>query len=205
MRNKLIFHLTALLLFLFVSSGHGAWYQSGGKSEKNLFLSGNLGFNSLSKGYPGYSNYFSLGADLYIVPEPKISALLPSWKDNFFYRVSVDYFPLIVPDGTYNTNEDIFGLSGDILYSIYKSKKKKLFAGVGLGGYFDWVRVDTPATGSRSATYWFFGLKPSLGYAIRVSPDIELIPEIRAHFIWTANDYFATNTVYQIGVCYQIK
>jgi hypothetical protein len=109
---------------------------------------------------------------------------------------------LLTPEGTYNTTEDIVGLTGDVLYPVYRCRNAAAFIGLGLGGYYDRISVDTPASGSLAASYLFFGFKPSLGVRIRLGPSVELIPEVRSHFLYTVNGYLANTTAFQVGICW---
>ena len=178
----------------------------GGREFTNSF-GGFIGYNMLQKGFTGYTNYASFGADWYMISDDSLYSVNAEdqWKDNIFYRVSFDYFPLVVPEGNYGASEDMVALSGDALYSIYHNEKVRCFAGMGIGAYLDRISVDTPATGKLSSQYFYPGLKSSVGAIFRVYEDYEVIPEIRTHWIYTVNNYFTVNTVVQVGFARRFK
>jgi hypothetical protein len=199
--------LAITFITLICSPVRAFWEQDQYQNWKTrLFVSGDLGYNFLQKGYPGYQNGLFLGTDLYIkLPMSSEDTWGSKWKENLIYRVSFQYFPLTVPEGVYNTTEDLFSFSADLLVRVYDVGTVNLFAGLGLGMYIDWIRLDTPGTGKRSSQYYYWGLKPSIGARIKYNEDIEIIPEIRANFVNTMNAYFATNTSINIGIVKRIK
>ena len=202
--------IAIIIAVLFISSNpaFSQWYRTGTSvgGGPNLFLTGNIGINALQKGYAGYKDNIYLGSDLYIMPEQKTFLYgKADWKEKMFYRVSFEFFPLIVPDGVYKTTEDMLAFTGDLMYSAYRTPNVNVFAGLGLGIYDDWIRVNTPATGAVSGMSWFFGIKPSIGAGFKVSPSIEIIPEIRMHYLFAGKGYLATNMTYQTAICWRIK
>lgn len=201
------FSILISITFLLTSSLSASWYRTQ-KRRKNLYLSINTGLTSMQNGYDNYEDYYYFGGDLYIFVEPGIYRLgRASWKDNFFYRVSLEYFPLIVPNGVYNTCEDIYSFTGDMLYPFYKNRKEtfRSFIGLGVGGYIDYILTDTPATGKVSATNFFFGLKGSIGMAMNISKYTLLVPEVRLHYMYTVDGYMASHMTYQMGLCWYWK
>jgi hypothetical protein len=192
----------------FAASSYGAWYSGdvgAGDRDTNLYLSANAGINSPQKGFDNYKNYLYAGADLYFIPEGDLAALEGyNWRDNFFYRASFDYILLDVPDGTNGTSEDLFALSFDLLYSVYKGEKTGLFIGIGIGGYYDFVSVDTPATGKVSASYFNLGYRPCVAFPIRVGRDTELVPEARFHNIFYSSGYYPSLVTYHLGLRFKL-
>jgi hypothetical protein len=162
-------------------------------------LSPNIGLNLLQKGFPGYTNNYCVGADFYMSSE----ALGESWWSA--WRLSSDYFPLVVPEGVYGTTEDMFDISFSKVYifPLTESQRSQLFTGIGIGLYGDWIRLDTPATGAMSNISYYPGLSASFGIRIKLKGSMELVPEIRSHFVYTANNYFTVNTSIGLGVLWR--
>ncbi|MCG3203456.1 MAG: hypothetical protein KCHDKBKB_00123 [Elusimicrobia bacterium] len=171
----------------------------------------NVGYNRLLDGYDGYKDLGNVGFDLYFHNPPEKysdNSISYDWKDRFAFRLSLDYFPLQVPEGLYNTTEDIYALSGAVVYKFIDRdnplQKWIPFLSLGAGVYQDRVTIDTPATGEITGKEDRFGLNASLGAIapeIKLIIPVKLIPEIRYHRIKGVNDY-ASNLTFQLGVSY---
>lgn len=147
------------------------------ESNLNFGIGGLFGYNYLLKGYDKYSNDFMFGVEF------KMRLLTANEIESLNYRLYFDYFPMAVPEGTYNLQEDIYNVNIGAIYGFLPNKRFNPFIGVGLGLYLDWIRFETPASGNISNTYTFFGFNLSGGLEIFVKKRISLIPEARFHFI----------------------
>lgn len=161
-------------------------------------LGGLFGYNYLNRGYDKYSNNFMFGTEF------KIRLLSGNEIENLSYRLYFDYFPMIVPDGTYNLQEDIYNINIGTVYNFLPDKVINPFLGAGSGMYFDWIRYDTPASGYISNTYTYFGFNLSAGAEISIIKKISLVPEARIHFIMGAGRpiFLARNINYFLTFIY---
>jgi hypothetical protein len=167
--------------------------------QDEYYMNINAGLNLLQRGFPQYTNNYCVGADLYIPSRAAGEIWWSAW------RVSFDYFPLIVPEGVYGTTEDLFDLSFSkvLFYPINERETSMFFGGLGFGVYGDWVRLDTPATGYMSHISYHPGLSVSLGWRAKLSNSLEIVPELRSHFAYVAREYFTVNTSIGIGLLWQ--
>jgi hypothetical protein len=170
-----------------------------GKQRYNV-LSLNAGQNYFQKGFPGYGNSQYFGADFYM-PRGSIGT---HWWSRYSWRLSADYFPLVLPEGVYGTTEDLFDVSISQIYffPVNDACTSTIFAGIGFGGYFDQIRLDTPATGARSNTSFFPGASLSAGWGYKLTDSIELVAEGRTHFLYVSRDYFTVNTSVHLGLAW---
>ena len=198
--------LILISVLIFANPLFASWYfKSAANMETNFYLSGFYGTNKMGQGYENYKNYSLSGADLYILREKLFMDLdKPNWKEKISYRVSFEYQPLVVPEGNYNTTEDIYVIAGDLLYSLWRPKGFWLFFGLGGGLYADKIKINTPATGNKSYTYYNPGFRPFLGCGLNLGKNVQLVPEMRMHYIWTVSTYFSKSTSYQLGFKFKI-
>jgi len=126
----------------------------------------NGGKNKLLKGYEGYDDLGNAGVDLYISRVK--DGIKSGWADNILSRLSFDYFPLQVPKGVLNLEEDMFSVNFSLLYQFKKPDNFDVprfipFLGVGIGTYQDRVTLNSPATGRVEGKTNSFGLLASVG------------------------------------------
>jgi hypothetical protein len=169
----------------------------------DVFPAANIGYNQLLKGYQGYENLGNAGVDLYVLRRPP-EVEEPKGSDRLGFRISADYFPLQVPEGVYNTTEDIFSLNAAVLYrfySLYRPEQTQYipFVGIGAGAYRDVVTVDTPASGKVSGTHSYLGFSGSLGVFLPVMGAVRFAPEIRLHALRIPDNGLALNMTYQVA------
>lgn len=163
----------------------------------------NFGYNKLLSGYDGYDDLGNAGLDLYMRRESLDDAV--SWGDNLFFRLSVDYFPLQVPQGLNGIQEDLYAANLSILYDVHKLGRFQLpypwFLGAGYGVYRDKVTLSNNTSGKVSTTHTFNGFVLSTGFTIpplKYFP-FKLVPEIRYHRYKRLKGN-ASNMTYQLGV-----
>lgn len=170
----------------------------------------NGGYNNLLDGYDGYDNLGNLGLDLYMQPGPVDERdSMNSWRNTMLFRLSVDWFPLQVPDGVYGLKEDIYSLNGSFLYAFRKNQAFdptawRPFLGAGIGYYRDIVELDTPATGKITGkdNHFGFNFNAGLFYPFSLgSLPLCWIPEVRYHRIKYVDEY-SGNITYQLGLAY---
>ena len=147
------------------------------ETSLELGVGGLIGYNYLFGGYNNYKDNLILGG------ECKLRLLSANGIENLSYRLYFDYFPMIVPDGNYNLQEDIFSVNIGAIYNILPDRRFDPFIGIGIGLYLDWIRFDTPASDYISNTYTFFGFNVSVGCEISITKKISIIPESMMHFI----------------------
>jgi hypothetical protein len=183
------------------------FYQPEAGTPWSFVLALNGGYNQLLKGYKGYENLGNAGLDLYVRPSRSYLED-PGWKDRLIFRLSVDYFPLQVPEGVYGITEDIYGLHGAIMVRFHRlsfpeTRQWVPFTGVGLGTYFDQVTLDTPATGKVSGIHRSLGANASIGlFSPRMGSRWQIIPEIRFHILKIPDAAWSMNMTYQVGLAY---
>ncbi|MEI8217573.1 MAG: hypothetical protein WCG51_00820 [Elusimicrobiota bacterium] len=191
----------AVCFFLFLSSPAFCRQSPGVLGKQcSYIMSVNAGTNLLQSGFPSYGSSPYFGADFYI-PQGSLGG---HWWSRYAWRVSVDYFPMVLPAGVYGTTEDMFdiALSQVFFFPVNDSCTSSLFAGIGFGGYADWIRIDTPATGARSNISYSPGVSLSAGWGYKISNSLELVPEARAHFVYASREYFTVNTSIHLGVAW---
>lgn len=151
-------------------------------------------YNTPKRGYRGYVDNANFSINLDIVRELNFE------RERINYRVAFDYLMLNVPEDTYGVTEDLFGLTGAFLYIVsIKSRTFYPFAGVGLGLYFNSVRLDTELVeSSRFNTY--FGGNLSLGLEINLLRSVVLIPEIKGHGMFVSGFNLSTNLGYYLNL-----
>ncbi len=173
-----------------------------------FLLTVNGGYNQLLKGYKGYDNLGNAGIDLYMRPG-RLRVEAPGWKEHLMFRLSADYFPLQVPEGVYGLTEDMYGISGALLFKAFTLSRPESdqwvpFLGIGVGHYLDRVTLDTPASGKIAGTHNHFGANASLGLFTPVFfGRLHLIPEIRFHTLKIPDDSWSMNLTYQAGLAFQ--
>jgi len=207
------FTTMVLLLSVLTASGRAQWYSNkvSGKSDTRFLAGLNAGINTLNQAnYPGYTDFYNFGLDVLILPDYSRSSekgmfekKRDAWVKNIYYRVSIDYFPLIVPDGTYGTVHDIYGYSISAIYGFLNRKKINAFAGFALGSYNDRITVTTPNVNSTSS-FSNIGFNISLGMGFEPIPLVRIVPEIRQHFI-SLGSATAGNMTAQVALYVDIK
>ncbi len=161
-------------------------------------LGGTLGMSNLIKGYDNYrKNYSDFGIDVRFMPERDKLPL------RFSCRISLEYFPLVVPEGTYGLKENIYALSSAILVNFYKHRYFDSYIGFGPGFYFDYIKLSTPITGDISGMYNYFGFNISLGTSFKIGYNVMLCPEVRMHSL-VGQEYIATYMSFQCGILYYL-
>ncbi len=208
MRERLWLFNVVFALAVCCSHASAGWSDNDDEAGSyGTALAVSAGYNTLQQGFVGYTPNAALGVDWYLLPDeaPYNVPDCDLWKEDLFYRISFDYFPMSVPSGNYGTSEDIAGLSGDVLFYAYRGKAVNIFLGIGVGYFLDAISVDTPATGRMSSQYYYFAAKPSLGLTYKISDNYDLIPEVRSYWMYTVNNYFTVNTVYQLALCRRFK
>ncbi len=205
--------LGSLLLIGFISvppTSHASRIAetSEGSQRWHFYPAVHGGYNKLLEGFDGYEDLGNLGFDFYADP-PERNNFGASSLENLLMRISSDWFPLQVPDGTLGLEEDLYALNADLLYRINVKRNHapsswNPFVGVGMGIYHDRITLDTPATGKVTGTDNHFGMNLSAGILLPVFSEsfpFRLIPEIRYHRIRFASDY-VTSMAYQVGLAY---
>jgi len=114
---------------------------------------------------------------------------------------------MTVPDGVYGTSEDLFDVSLSKVYFFpYKDDETSLpFLGIGFGVYGDWIRVNTPATGSLSNINYYAGASLSAGWRFEVADSLDLVPEIRTHFTYVTGGYCTMNSTFVLGLLWRFN
>lgn len=157
---------------------------------------GYMGMNYLLDGYDKYDNTVSggLSVNMGIAERNK--------NPKYTFRFTYEYMPLIMPDGPYGMTDSITAATLDFLYSLDTQSNLSIYAGPGIGYYFETVTMDTPASGYLEHTYRFMGVNISLGLAYYLFRNVVFLPEVRFHMIREPGSYWAKNIVYQLGISY---
>jgi hypothetical protein len=179
--------------------------QALGKVRWRMVPGVNAGYNQLLSGYDDYSNLGNVGLDLYFKAARPVNRTA-RFTDHLIYRLSIDYFPLQVPEEINGVTEDIYAVSINMLYRFQDLRYRERdigwipFVGFGFGYYLDRLTLDTPASGKKTGTHTMVGGSVSLGaFSPLVFGDtIRLAPEIRLHAL-KAPDMWATNMTYQVA------
>lgn len=199
MRVPALLVIAVSLLVLQPAVSFGQRSLSYGQKQNARIATVNVGTTYLNKGYPGYQSASPyIGADVFF-PRSYVGS---RWFSRFSWRLSLDYFPLVLPEGVYGTTEDLIALSISQVYyfPLNAAGTSTLSAGFGLGGYFDWIRLETPATGSQSHVSFHPGAVFSAGWGYKLRDSLEIGPEVRVHCAHVARDYFSVNTSILLGV-----
>ena len=162
------------------------------------------GYNQLLKGYPGYQNLGNVGAEVWARPITT-SIEEPSWyTDNFLVRLSAEWMPLQVPKGNYGLVEDMYALTGQIVFKFDSVRDAEWmpFLGVGAGGYWDHLSLDTPASGKITGTHYYFGMNATAGIFFPPMGPFRLETEARYHRLQGPNAFWPQNITYQVGLIY---
>lgn len=163
----------------------------------------NGGYNKLVRGYKDYEDLGNAGVDIYFRP-PQSAVETPNWTNRMMFRLSGDWFPLQLPPGPRGLTEDVFSLNGTVVYKIQsfaraESKQWTPFLGLGFGGYWDRVSLDTPASGKITGTHFYWGINADAGFMLPAVFGVRLVPEVRYHTAKTPNNYYVANMTYQMG------
>lgn len=75
-----------------------------------------------------------------------------------------------------------------------------MYGGLGLGGYFDTIEMDTPLSGVISSTYFSLGLSVRIGLELVIGNFLSIVPETKIHFILGPGMYAAINATYGGGL-----
>jgi len=137
------------------------------------------GLSKLLTGYDSYvrRNYYG-GLQVHLRPYEKNKPSALSFGFIF------DEIPLSLPEGTYGQTEDIASITGYVHYNPFPVFMFHPYIGLGFGGYFDYITVDTPASGYMSSIYFFPGFYASAGAEWRTNDLITLFGEAKFHFLW---------------------
>ncbi len=166
---------------------------------KTFAVGGSLGMNYLQRGYDSYKkNYPDFGVDLKVIRKRETQTTL------YDYRISFEYFPLVVPEGTYGLTEDIYAFSGALLFNFYHHEYFTSYAGIGPGLYLDHIRLDTPVSGEKSTMYAYVGVNASVGLIINTKYGFKIYPEVRYHSM-SGQGYFTTHMSIQCGIMFDIR
>lgn len=161
----------------------------------------NGGYTQLIKGYEDYTNLGNAGIDLYMRPPvPQF----PKWHSRMMFRLSVDYFPLQVPDDVVGITHDLYSLNGTVLWRFMDMSQAEHhqwvpFVGGGVGMYLDRITLEMPASGKISGTKRYLGGTASVGVQIPCIGSIRLVPELRYHAILEPDNFWAQHVTYQLG------
>jgi len=189
--SLLSFSLTAAFASEADYTGPALRLASAEEARRWLFVPAvNVGYNNLMNGYDGDSDLGKIGADLYI-HFPQMADAAPGTFNNWWGRLSLEYFPLQVPDGSNGLTEDVYSLNGAFVYVLRltnRGRELPLYPFLGLGGgwYQDRVELDTPASGKVTGVYNNFGWNASLGVFLppmQFFVPIRLVPEVRYHSV----------------------
>ncbi|OGF47404.1 MAG: hypothetical protein A2452_02665 [Candidatus Firestonebacteria bacterium RIFOXYC2_FULL_39_67] len=137
------------------------------------------GLSKLLTGYDSYvrRNYYG-GLQVHLRPYEK------NKPSDLSFGFAFDEIPLSLPEGTYGQTEDIASLTGYLHYNPFPVFIFHPYVGLGLGGYFDYITVDTPASGYMSSMYFFMGFNINAGAEWRINDFITLFGEVKYHFLW---------------------
>lgn len=175
------------------------WVNAKEPVVKTFAIGGSLGMNYLQRGYDSYKkDYPDFGVDLKVIRKRATQSTL------YDYRISFEYFPLVVPEGTYGLTEDIYSISGSVLFNFYRHKYFTSYAGIGPGLYLDHIRLDTPVSGEKSTMYAKIGLNASVGMIINTKYGFKIYPEVRYHTMFSQK-YMASHMSIQCGVMFNIR
>ncbi|MFH1825106.1 MAG: hypothetical protein ABH873_07795 [Candidatus Firestonebacteria bacterium] len=168
------------------------------KEYKLMFgIGGSGGYNLLLNGYSSYGNNNITGAG-----NIKIRLLDDKGITNLMFGGAVEFFPLVTPEGTYGTSEDVFTVNLFFDYGFLPGEFINPYLGGGIGGYFDTVKFETPMSGTLSNTYFSFGLNARAGAEISIISNLCLVPEVKAHFIMGPKFFFAINVSFGGGAVF---
>lgn len=172
----------------------------------NVSAGFNGGYTDVGTGYKDYENLGNGGVDLYFRPPvPQF----PEWKDRMVFRLSFDYYPLQVPDYVYYTKEDLFTLSGSVLYRLVSfsgtPEHKRFIPFVGGGPALEWheVSVESPALNS-DGKYLHLGLTASGGFMLPTIGGFRLIPEVRFVTMKEPDKIWTSHISYNLGIAYWV-
>jgi hypothetical protein len=165
----------------------------------------NGGYHQLIEGYDGYSDLGNAGLDLYIGRSPAPEEF--TMEDRVMLRISADYFPLQVPEGTNGLEEDVYALTASAVVKMHSSLRSELrqwvpFLGFGAGMYWDYVTLDTPASGKVSGTHNIPGFNVSVGVMSPAAGILRLVPEVRFHALRTPGNNWAHSVAYQAALLF---
>lgn len=156
-------------------------------------------------GYPEYPNSYNGALDVYFRPPvPQF----PTWATRMAFRLSGEYFALEVPKEVKGVTEDLYGLTGTVLYRFVnfagegEDKKFVPFVGGGFGVYYDRMSIDHPATGKKTGSNAYIGYTGSAGLMLPVFGNFRIIPEVRYHALDQWKVYWASHMTYQLGLVY---
>lgn len=157
---------------------------------------GYMGMNYLLDGYDQYDNNLNGGVFL------SMGIADQNKNPKYTFRFTYECMPLIMPDGPYNMTDSITATTLDFLYSLDTRSNLSIYAGPGVGYYFDTVTMDTPASGYLEHVYCFMGMNISVGLTYYLFEKVVFLPEVRFHMIREPGSYWAKNIVYQLGLSY---
>ena len=167
----------------------------------------NGGYTDVGTGYQGYENLGNGGIDIYF--RPPIPQFPNKWDDRMVFRLSFDYFPLQVPDDVYYTTEDLYTLSGTVLYRLTsfsgtpEHKRFVPFLGAGPALEWDHVSVKSPAL-NEEGKYLHLGLTASAGIMLPTIAGVRLIPEVRYFTMKEPDKLWTSHVSYNLGLSYWI-
>ena len=122
--------------------------------------------------------------------------------------MSGEYFALEVPKDVKGVTEDLYGLTGTVIYRFVdfkgKTEDKRFvpFFGGGFGVYWDRTMIDHPATGKKSGVSTYIGYTGSAGLMLPAFGNLRIIPEVRYHALDQWKVYWASHMTYQLGLVY---
>jgi hypothetical protein len=156
-------------------------------------------------GYKNYDNSPNASLDVYFRPPvPQF----PEWSDRMMFRLSGEYFPLEVPSEVKGVVEDLYALTGTVLFRIMRmdgtpeNKRWIPYIGGGAGVFWDRIKLDYPGMSSTDSVDTFFGLTGSVGILLPAIGPIRMVPEVRYYSFKRSNGIWANHMSYQIGLVY---
>lgn len=163
------------------------------------------GYTLPMHGYPEYPNSYNGALDIYFRPPvPQF----PTWTTRLAFRLSGEYFALEVPKEVKGVTEDLYGLTGTVIYRFVnfkgqpEDKRFVPFFGGGFGVYWDRTMIDHPATGKTSGVSTYIGYTGSAGLMLPAFGNLRIIPEVRYHALDQWKVFWASHMTYQIGLVY---
>ncbi len=156
-------------------------------------------------GYENYDNSPNASLDIYFRPPvPQF----PEWPDRMMFRLSGEYFPLEVPSEVKGVVEDLYALTGTVLFRLMRMdgmpehKRWIPYVGGGAGVFWDRIKLDYPGMPSTDSVDTFFGLTGSAGILVPAIGPIRIVPEVRYYSFKRSNGIWANHLSYQIGLVY---
>ena len=156
-------------------------------------------------GYKNYQNSGNGAIDVYFRPPiPQF----PEWPSRMMFRMSGEYFPLEVPKEVKGVVEDLYALTGTVMYRFMRMdgtpehNRFVPYLGAGVGVFWDHFKLDYPGVEKTSSLDTFFGYTGSAGILLPCIGPIRIVPEVRAYSFRRANNNWAVHMAYQLGITY---